>query len=317
MVTTFLTTLGEMLRILLFLGIGYCFNRFRLATKAAEQILSKFVTLLFLPAMMLYTGIKEFRMENLLEYSQMILIGGLFTLLSVLLGLAVAKLFAKEDAYLKGVYRYALAIPNTGAVATPLMLAFFGTKGLFQFGMYSFVLSILTYSWGIMQLLPGEGRHNWLYYLRSIFNLNFIAKLLGIVLGALGAAQWMPAFVVNTAADLSSCYVPVALLLTGFSIADYPFSQILGDRRVWWFTLLRLIVIPMVFLALLLITRPPYMICLMTILAFACPCGMNVVVYPAAYGKDCRSGASMVLISSVLSILTVPLIYAIGSTLCQ
>lgn len=46
-------------------------------------------------------------------------------------------------------------------------------------------------------------------------------------------------------------------------------------------------------------------------LTFAGSCGMNVVVFPSSYGQDCRAGASVVLISSLCSILTVPIIYAL------
>ena len=37
--------------------------------------------------------------------------------------------------------------------------------------------------------------------------------------------------------------------------------------------------------------------------------GMNTVVFPEAYGGDHEPGASMALISSALSVITVPLMY--------
>ena len=42
---------------------------------------------------------------------------------------------------------------------------------------------------------------------------------------------------------------------------------------------------------------------------------MNVVVFPASYGQDCETGASIVMISSLGSIITVPLMYALVQTL--
>ena len=47
------------------------------------------------------------------------------------------------------------------------------------------------------------------------------------------------------------------------------------------------------------------------VLAIAGPSGMNVVVFPASYGQDCETGASIVMISSLGSILTVPVLYAL------
>ncbi len=47
------------------------------------------------------------------------------------------------------------------------------------------------------------------------------------------------------------------------------------------------------------------------ILAFASPCGMNVVLFPAAYRKDCTIGVSLVLLSILGAIITVPVLYAL------
>ena len=48
----------------------------------------------------------------------------------------------------------------------------------------------------------------------------------------------------------------------------------------------------------------------LAICAVAMPMGLNTVVIPAAYGEDTSAGASMALISSVLSIGTIPLVFA-------
>jgi len=49
----------------------------------------------------------------------------------------------------------------------------------------------------------------------------------------------------------------------------------------------------------------------MAVIAFSGPSGMNVVVFPASYGQNCETGASIVMVSSLGSILTVPLMYAL------
>lgn len=65
----------------------------------------------------------ECRLDSLASYGVLVLVGGVFCLLSVGLSYPMSRLFSKEP-YEQGVYRYALAVPNTGAVGTPLMLAF-------------------------------------------------------------------------------------------------------------------------------------------------------------------------------------------------
>ena len=45
------------------------------------------------------------------------------------------------------------------------------------------------------------------------------------------------------------------------------------------------------------------------LVAFACPLGLNTIVYPATYGGETETGASMTVISNILAIITLPLMY--------
>lgn len=316
MLESFLMTFQQMVRIVALLAVGFFFNKSHLIPKSAEPVLSRFVTMLFLPCLTLYTYATECDFQSLITYSQWTLFGGAYTLVSVAIGYALAGRFSGGSEYLRGVYRYALAIPNTGAVAMPLVLAFFGTAGLFRYQMFTFFVGIATYTWGIMQLQPSHGRHDLMFYIRRIFSANFVAMLIGIVLGLLNAKTWMPTVVLSTVQELGDCYVIMALLLTGFSIADYPIHEVIGNVKIYVFSLLRLIILPVIFLVLVKVVNADPMLSLMAVLSAACPCGMNTVVYPAAYGEDCKPGASMVLISSILSVVTVPVMYALAGAVC-
>ena len=313
MLQSFLTVFEQMFRILILLAVGFAFNKLHLIPREAERVLSRLVTLLFLPAIVLHTNLVECRVDSLAQYSELVLYGALLCFLSIGLAYAFSGQFARGDSYLKGVFRYALTFPNTGAVGTPLVLAMFGTAGLFRYNLFLFVNTILTYSWGIMQLQPSHKREGVASALRKTLNPTFLAMVLGLVLGVLGAKTWLPSVVIDTVGSLGGCYTTVSLLLTGYVVGDYSVSQALGSRRVYVYTAVRLLVIPGVFLLLLRVLNAPAEACVMAALTYACPCGMNTVVFPASYGEDCRTGVSMVLISSLCSIITAPLIYALAT----
>lgn len=312
MLQSFLAVFEQMFRILILLSVGFTIRKLKLLPEGAERAMSRLITLLFLPAIMLHTFLVECHLDSLVEYSNLVLYGMCFCLLSIGLANAIAALFARGDNYLKGVFRYALSFPNTGAVGTPLVLAMFGTAGFFRYNLFLFVSTVLTYSWGIMQLQPSREKGGFVQILRKVFNPTFLGMLIGMVLGVLGAKQWLPPVVIDTVGSLGNCYVPVSLLLTGYTIGSYPFAQILGSRRVYVYTALRLLVIPCAFLLILRLIHAPLEACIMAALTYACPCGMNVVVFPASFDQDCRPGARMLLVSSVLAIFTAPLIYALA-----
>jgi predicted permease len=105
--------------------------------------------------------------------------------------------------------------------------------------------------------------------------------------------------------------VPVSLLLVGYNVAGFSLRYVFGDVRSYLYSGLRLVLIPGLFLAILRLLGMPDLICVMAVLYLACPSGMNAVVFPASYGMDCKAGIGMVLVSSILAIVTAPLMYAL------
>ncbi len=312
MLITLYETFAQMFRILLYLSLGFLFNKLELVPRATQEVLSKFVALLFIPSLTFYSNISEFRLDRIFDYSIYVLAGGALWTLFAVIGVILSKPFAGEDRYLEGIFRYAFAFPNTGGVGTPLVVAFFGTAGLFKAGLFQLLGAIMTYVWGVPQLRPDRPKMTLKTGLRNFFNINFVAMLLGMFLAVLGGKSWMPEVVLKVFADLGGCYVPVALLLTGFTIADYRFGEIFGSVRIHLYAVLRLVVFPAIALVILYLFDAPYVLAAMASFTFSCPCGMNVVVFPASYGKDCREGASLILISSVFSVLTIPVIFALA-----
>lgn len=313
MLTTFLIVFEQMMRILILLGTGFALNRLNLIPKATGQVLSRLVIMVFQPAIVLYTNLVECRVDSLAANRTVVLVGLAFCAVSMALAMLLSRRFGGGDPTQTGIYRYALSFPNTGAVATPLALAMSGTAGLFQLNLYLFFTGIFTYSWGVAQLQPAHARESLRAMMRKVINPVFLAMVIGLALGVLGVGEWLPGSVLEAMGSLGECYVPACLLVIGFSVGEHPIANAAGDRKVYLFTALRLLVIPGVFLLILRLLGAPDMVCLLTVLVYACPCGMNVVVYPTSYGQDCRTGLSMVLISSLASMLTVPVMYALAT----
>ena len=92
MLTTFLSTLEQMSRILLLLVIGFSLNKFHILPKETEGIVSKLVTMLFLPCLMLYTNMTECQISAFASYSVLVLVGAGLCVGSMLLSYPLSRL---------------------------------------------------------------------------------------------------------------------------------------------------------------------------------------------------------------------------------
>ena len=315
MLTAFLTTLGEMARILMFMLLGFGLNRLHILPKGSGAGISRLITMVLIPALLIHNNMTEFQLANVNQYSQLVLMGMFLWTVMTILSLPIAKKLSGGDPLDRGVYLYGLSFPNTGAFGLPLSLALLGTTGLFQVNLFLVMFSIMTYAWGVGLFLDAERKNPIKRFFVHLLNPVFVSMVIGMTLGALNAKSWMPSLVMNFVSDLGGMYAPLSLLLTGYTIADYPLGEMFHLPKSYIFTALRLLVYPLIAVGLVKMVGGGLLMATMAVIAFSGPSGMNVVVFPASYGRNCETGASIVMISSLLSILTVPLLYALVQTL--
>ena len=204
MLTAFLTTLEQMARIFLFIAVGFGLNRLHILPKGAGAGISRLVTMLLLPALLIYSNMTEFNLANVASYGKLVLLGAFFWLIVTVCMFPVAKKLSGGDSLERGVYLYGLSFPNTGAVGTPLALAILGTTGLFEFNLLLTIVGIMTYAWGVGLFLDGERNNPVKRFFVQLMNPVFISSMVGLLLGALGAKNWMPSMVVNFVGDLAA-----------------------------------------------------------------------------------------------------------------
>ena len=311
MATAFLTTFVQMLRILLFLAIGFGLNRLHILPKGAGSGVSRLATMVLLPAMLIHSNMTEFNLADVGSYSKLVLLGCLLWTLVTLPAFWVAKKLSEGNWLDRGVYLYGLSFPNSAAVGTPLTLALLGTGGLFRFNLFLLMFVIMTYAWGVGLFLDMERKNPVKRFFVHMLNPVFLSMVIGLSLGALGAGNWMPDVVTAFIGDLGDCFIPISLLMVGYSIADYPLKEVFNRPKSYLFAGLRLLLIPLAILGVIRLMGVTKDVATLVLFAFAGPSGMNVVVFPASYGKDCKTGASIVLLSSLGAVLTVPLLYAL------
>ena len=261
---TFGTMFNQMTGLFALLLAGYVMNRLKLFPEQTAAAVSRLVTLVFLPALMLYTFMEECTVENLRDYGLWMLYGGIFLLVSVILALVLSGRLARGNIYLENIYKYVISFPNTGGVGTPIVLALFGTAGLFKYQLFMLLSVVTTYTWGVALLTPALSTGKWTDRLRGLCNPVCISTAAGAVLGLTGIGGHLPESIPNTLQNVGNCYAVIAMLLAGFVIGDYRIKEILGDRSVYTVSAVRLLVIPCLFLAVLRYLHAPQMLCVMT-----------------------------------------------------
>ena len=287
----------QVLLLLLFISIGYTLGKTKLANFSHTKILSVLGVYVFIPCNIFRTFSNNFTVDYLSEKYPLILAGLAIVVLMTLLSFPFGKLMAK-DSYQQAIYRYSFVMPNYGYVGFALASGIFGDGMLLNVMLFTLPMSFYTYTLGFCSLTRSPLK------LKKIISPANIAILIGGTIGLLGIP--LPKVVDTLASRATSCMGPVSMLLTGIVIAEYKLSDLFTNTRAYVMSVLRLVVIPVSIAGVMTLLGLRELVPTVLLIQ-AMPCGMNTIVFPKLVGEDCRTGAALTCITSLLCVATIPL----------
>lgn len=300
----------QILMILLYIGIGFTLRRSKLLPESTSKSLSLLETFVFLPALLFNNLSTNVRIEKLTTYSVMVISGAVFLVFVLLVAWMFAKIFSKgrpADEY--GTYMYMFAFANYGYVGYPVIEGVFGSDMLTSMILFAVPFTFAIYTYGAI-LLSNSGSKKFTIPKKMIPIL--CALVLGVIVGLTGVK--LPSFVTSMTGALKGCMSPVAMLMTGFVLGSLRFKEIFSSLRAYLVSIVRLVVIPIIFIGGLLLLglfiHIPGDLMIIPLFIASMPIGLNAVIFVEASGRDSTENARMCLISYILAFITVPLIMA-------
>ena len=315
--------LNQMVYLFAFIIIGYIFVKIKALPGDATATLSKLESKLFIPALVLSTFMNNFTIEKLGSGGLILLLAAGILVFTVPLAIFISRLIFGSDKYLVKIATYGLTFSNFGYMGNAIMSAVFPDIFL-EYSIFCMPMWVLIYLWGVPTLLiAGEGSSggkglNVAERLKPLCNPMFAAMIIGIVFGLTGFTGIIPDSVKSVIKVSGDCVSPIAMILTGMTIAQSDLFKMVTKWQTYVLSLVRLIVIPSLFILVFAfvpkseVINSTFLICALASLAM--PLGLNTIVVPKGYGKDTTDAAGMALISHTLSIGTIPLMFLLLNT---
>lgn len=311
----FIPILEQMAFLFSFIVIGFILSRWKFIPDNSSSVLSKLENMIFVPALILGTFIQSFNVGTFQIAWKLLLVSAGLVLVIAPLSVLTAKLCSKE-AFLRKIATYGLAFSNFAYMGNAVM------QGIFPEIFADYVLFTLPfwfgiYLWGVPVLLIGNDsdKKGLGSRLKSFVNPMFISMLIGMVLGLLCGwlGNFIPKPVLSVVDAAGACMSPVAMLLTGITIGKSNILALLKKRQLYLICLAKLLVYPLLFIAVFAFIPQNAIINETTLKCAMClmcmPMGLNAIVIPAGYGKDTTDAAGLALISHTLSVGTIPLMF--------
>jgi len=232
----------------------------------------------------------------------------------VLMGLAL--LTARGDEKSLPVLRVATAFSNAGFMGLPLQQAILGPEGVFFGIVYVALFNVCIWTWGVGQM-KGERRSRdeveveggwW----KAWVNPGTIGLAVGLPLFLL---SWrLPEFLGGPVHMLANLNTPLAMLVIGYYLAGADLRALLRVRAAYTATFMRLIATPLLLIGVLYFLKGHFnrTMMLAMVTAASAPVAAMVTMFAAKYRRDVDLSVGLVSGTTILSVLTMPAVIAIG-----
>ena len=212
-----------------------------------------------------------------------------------------------------GVVEFAMAAPNDGFMGFPVALIFFGNTGMLLMIAHNAAMNFFAFTYGIALLRKYDGRNQKFRFrniaraaLKLLLNPNILALFIGFAIS-------LAPFDIPAAADeyltyLGGVSTPMAMIFIGSTLSTCSFKETFSSLITIEASLMKLVWIPLITLAVVYFLPISPLIKSIVVIGGAFPTAATVSMLSEQEGLDARISSKILFMSTMVSIITVPLI---------
>lgn len=278
---------------------GMLLKRLNIVKSGDKPVLTNLVINVFLPASIIQSFQIAFEPGMVQDFALLI---GLSTG-SILVSYVISVLlFTKYKYEQRAVLRYGTLISNAGFIGLPVAESFFGSLGFMYASIYIIPIRIALWTVGLAMFTKEK---NILTGIRKVaVHPCMVAVYIGVALMVGGIRIVEP--VNTTLVMLGKCTTPVIMILVGVIIGELEQPKSMFSLDVVRFTMIRVLLIPGIIFAIVSLLRLDPLVAGISVVMAAMPAGSTTPILAAKYKGDYVLGTKILVLSTLMSLLTIP-----------
>lgn len=201
------------------------------------------------------------------------------------------------------VEKTAVVYSNCAFIGIPLINGILGSEGVFYMTAYTTVFNILFWTHGVW-LMDGGGK------LKDVFKNLITPAIIAVMIGMLFFVFQLrlPTVLSEPVKAIANMNTPLAMIIAGANLAQGNIFKSLKNLRLYFISLLKLIIFPIAGIAILYIIHLDFKVAFTIFIAIACPAGATTIMFAERYDKNVHYATEIFMITTVLSQVTIPLL---------
>mgnify|MGYP000947963888 CR=1 FL=1 len=285
---------------LLLIIVGILCFKIGIITPNGRKDISSLVLSVVNPIVILLAYQKEFEMR--------LLKGLIASLVLSAIAFAVAivvsnLLIRRKDGCETDIERFSAIYSNCGFMGIPLVNALFGSEGVFYLTAFLTVFNLLIWTHGIIQI---SGVRSLNSLKKALLSPSIISIAIGMIFFL--ARISLPNIVYQSLDYVAMMNTPLAMLVAGATIAETNVLNAFKNIRIYWITLIKLAIIPLILLAIFRFISVEDTVKLTVITAMSAPTATMCTLFCLRYDKNSKYASEIFAVTTLISTATLPLV---------
>ena len=210
----------------------------------------------------------------------------------------------------KTILHFANVFTNTGYVGFPILNSIYGAEGVIYGSIFNMFFVIFVWTYGLKLFEGHLGKKKIKQEIINIFlNPSIIAVIIGIIIMILDIQ--LPEALLSSMNSIGNMTGPISMIIIGVILSNVRVRKHLKDWTIYYGITTKLIIIPifiyLVFLSLGDISKASITVIIMT----AMPASTMTSILGESYDKEKEYAAIIVSTTTLLSLITVPILLKI------
>lgn len=300
--TEFYARLGAIALILL---LGFFLGKKKFISSETNRQITTLLLTVFMPASLFAAFPSTYD-----EGSMYLFFSGLVAGIIVMVSIIILSRLIFNKYWLKGGLRYesqfALIFNNATFLGYPIVVNTFGPSGIIAYCGFIIAFNVALFSYGIWLF---EHKVTLKLFRRVITNPNILAVFIGMIF-FLGNFR-LPSFINDSISFVGGATTPLSIICIGYMLSCANFKTILKKWRLVITALIQLIVGPLATYYILIALKFPVEVVNVCTLIQALPTATSLGLFATEYGGNNIESSELVAISTLLSIITMPIMVSV------
>lgn len=201
------------------------------------------------------------------------------------------------------VERMSVIYSNCAFMGIPLIQALYGAEGVLYLTAYVTCFNLMFWTHGIILM---SGSCDWRLMAKKLCSPALLSIVIGLTMFLLRIR--LPALLLAPIESIGSMTTPLAMLIAGASIASTNLKSCFTNRSIYYVLLIRLLLIPVAAVLVVSLLPVPALPAYVVLTAVACPTGAVCTMLAIRYGQDEGYAAQIFTLTTIVSVVTIPLI---------